>query len=98
MDTSELKAKAGVPPSCGEADRLKPELQPNPADSAFLALAHHQLGHGDEAKKLLDQLRQLLQQDRWKNDAEFQAEVDPKNWTGVLDRILGALPPRPPGF
>ncbi len=24
--------------------------------------------------------------------------MDPKNWTGVLDRILGALPPNPRDF
>jgi tetratricopeptide (TPR) repeat protein len=47
--------------------------QSHPADVAFLAMAHHRLGHSDEARKLLERLRQLLQQDRWKNDAESQA-------------------------
>jgi hypothetical protein len=36
-------------------------------------MAHHRVGHSDEAPKLLDRLRQLLQQDRWKNDTESQA-------------------------
>src|SRR5204863_6834113 len=44
--------------------------QPHPADIAFLAIAQHQLGHADEAKMLLEQLRQLIQTDRWKNDTE----------------------------
>ena len=38
-----------------------------------LAMAHHRLGHTDEARKQLDRLRDLLQQDRWKNDADSQA-------------------------
>jgi len=36
-------------------------------------MAQHQLGRPDEAKKRMDRLRQLLQLDRWKNDAESQA-------------------------
>jgi tetratricopeptide (TPR) repeat protein len=44
-----------------------------PEDIAFLALAQHRLGRTDAARKLLDRLRQLLQQDRWKNDADSQA-------------------------
>lgn len=44
-----------------------------PADIAFLAMAHHQLGHADEARTFLEQLRQLLETDRWKTDAESKA-------------------------
>ena len=36
-------------------------------------MAQNRLGRSDEARKLLDRLRQLLQQDRWKNDADSQA-------------------------
>ena len=47
--------------------------QSQPAHFALLANAQHRLGRSDEARKLLDRLRQLLQQDRWKNDADSQA-------------------------
>jgi Flp pilus assembly protein TadD len=43
-----------------------------PADIAFLAIAHFQLGHTDRAHKLLEQLRQLMQTDKWKGNAECQ--------------------------
>ena len=33
----------------------------------------HLLRRSDEGRQLLDRLRQLLQQDRWKNDADSQA-------------------------
>ena len=36
-------------------------------------MAQHRLGHSDEARKLLDRLHQLLQQDDWKDDADSQA-------------------------
>jgi hypothetical protein len=36
-------------------------------------MAHHKLGQDDEASKLLARLRGMLQQDRWKADAESQA-------------------------
>lgn len=44
-----------------------------PADIAFLAMTQHHLGHADEAARFLRQLRQLLESDRWKSDAESQA-------------------------
>ncbi len=44
-----------------------------PADVAFLVMAHRQLGHADEAAQYLKQLRQLLETDEWKGDAESQA-------------------------
>jgi tetratricopeptide (TPR) repeat protein len=44
-----------------------------PADVAFLAMAHHQLGHVEQAGKFLEQLRQAIETDRWKADAESQA-------------------------
>ena len=36
-------------------------------------MAQHRLGHSDESRELLDRLRQLLQQDLWKDDADAQA-------------------------
>ena len=47
--------------------------QSQPADIRFLAMAQHRLGRSDEARKLLDRLRQLLQHDDWKDDADSQA-------------------------
>ena len=46
---------------------------PQPGDVAFLAMAHHALGHSREAAAFLQQLSNLLNQDRWKNDAESVA-------------------------
>ena len=43
---------------------------PEPGDIAFLAMAYHRLAHADQARQLLDRLRQLLEQDRWKNDTD----------------------------
>ncbi|MCA9112707.1 MAG: hypothetical protein KDA52_22335, partial [Planctomycetaceae bacterium] len=43
-----------------------------PADVAFIAMAHHQLGHHDEACKHLETLRDLLTWDQWKNDSQNQ--------------------------
>jgi hypothetical protein len=36
-------------------------------------MAQHRLGHTAEACELLDHLRQLLQQNDWKDDADSQA-------------------------
>jgi tetratricopeptide (TPR) repeat protein len=41
-----------------------------PSDLAFQAMAHHQLGHKEEAAKLLVRLRKIMKQDRWAEDAE----------------------------
>jgi eukaryotic-like serine/threonine-protein kinase len=43
------------------------------ADLAFLAMTHHALGNTEQAKPLLDQLRELTKQPKWKDDAETQA-------------------------
>jgi eukaryotic-like serine/threonine-protein kinase len=47
--------------------------EPHPADVAFLALAHHALGHQEDAKELLKRLRGLAGQAGWLGDAEVQA-------------------------
>ena len=43
---------------------------PHPSDLAFQAMAHHQLGHKEEAAKLLVRLRKIMKQGRWAEDAE----------------------------
>jgi len=43
-----------------------------PADVAFLALAHHHLGQKEEAARLLEELKQIADSDRWRNDGEAQ--------------------------
>ena len=45
----------------------------HPIAVAYLAMAQHRVGGTDEARQLLERLRQLLQQDRWKNDADYHA-------------------------
>ena len=42
-------------------------------DLVFLAIAQYRVSRTDQARQLLDRLRQLLQQDRWKNDADSHA-------------------------
>jgi tetratricopeptide (TPR) repeat protein len=51
----------------------KQYCQSRPADLAFLAMAQHRLGRADEARKLLDRLRQSLQAAPWKTDSTAQA-------------------------
>jgi tetratricopeptide (TPR) repeat protein len=48
-------------------------LGSQPADTAFLAMTHHQLGHIEESQNILARLRRLLQDDRWKNNPEAKA-------------------------
>jgi WD40 repeat protein/tRNA A-37 threonylcarbamoyl transferase component Bud32 len=45
---------------------------PHPADLAFLALAHHSLGHVSEAEDYLKRLREQMKHQHWSNDAEAQ--------------------------
>ncbi len=45
----------------------------NPADAAFLAMAHRRLGHEPEAQAALDRLRTLMQQPKWAADSDNQA-------------------------
>ena len=44
----------------------------NPSDVAFIAMAHHQMGHPEEARKHLETLRDLLTWDQWKNNTDNQ--------------------------
>ena len=43
---------------------------PQPADLAFLAMAHHALGHTAKAQELLRQLTDVLTQDQWRSDKD----------------------------
>jgi tRNA A-37 threonylcarbamoyl transferase component Bud32 len=43
-----------------------------PGDLAFLAMAHQQLGHKEQANAMLTRLREVMKQPRWVNDAEAQ--------------------------
>jgi WD40 repeat protein/serine/threonine protein kinase len=43
-----------------------------PADLAFLATAHQQLGHKEQAQATLTQLRELMKQPDWKENLEAQ--------------------------
>ena len=59
---------------------------PNPADMAFIAMAHQKLGETDDAKKTLERLRGVMSLDRWAFDSEsadFLGEaghlIDPEN-------------------
>jgi hypothetical protein len=42
------------------------------AGLAFLAMAQHQSGNNDEAKATFARLREIMKQERWANNAEFQ--------------------------
>jgi WD40 repeat protein/tRNA A-37 threonylcarbamoyl transferase component Bud32 len=42
----------------------------HPADLAFLAMAHYQLGQKDQAQTVLGRLRETMQQARWAKDVE----------------------------
>jgi hypothetical protein len=50
-----------------------PPVGDHPADVAFLAMCHQQLGQPDQARKLLAELRTLCQKAAWTRNAEAQA-------------------------
>jgi hypothetical protein len=55
-----------------ESDRLQSAQLggSHPADLAFLAMAHLQLGQKEKAQGVLGRLREALKQTRWSRDAE----------------------------
>ena len=55
-------------------------------------MAQHRLGDSDEARELLDRLRQLLQQDRWKNDADSQGFLREAECSSNRNRLGGGSP------
>jgi len=48
------------------------QIGTQPADLAFLAMAHQQLGHKEQAQATLVRLRGVMKQSRWAQDAEAQ--------------------------
>jgi tetratricopeptide (TPR) repeat protein len=46
---------------------------PQPADLAFLAMAHQALGHAAEAQAFFRQLADVIKQDKWKANDEAKA-------------------------
>jgi len=44
----------------------------HPADLAFLAMAHHQVGHKEQARAILARLRDVMKQKTWAKRAEAQ--------------------------
>jgi WD40 repeat protein/tRNA A-37 threonylcarbamoyl transferase component Bud32 len=58
----------------GRSEQLNaPAASTHAANLAFLAMAHQQLGQGEQAQALLAQLRDLMKRSRWGQDAEAQA-------------------------
>src|SRR5262249_48556561 len=71
----------------GRAAKLRKE--PSPADLAFLAMAHHQLGQKEQARATLAWLREVMKQPRWPTDAEaggFGREAEEVLKTNPADR------------
>jgi WD40 repeat protein len=56
-----------------EAERAKRSSAPLPAELAFIAMAHHRLGHAAEARAGLDALRSRMKDPEAAKDREFQA-------------------------
>jgi tetratricopeptide (TPR) repeat protein len=68
----------------------KEMVGPLPGDLAFQTMAHHKLGHKEEAKKLLTRLREIAKQDRWSDDVEAQM------FLREAEALIEAKPPAPP--
>jgi Flp pilus assembly protein TadD len=49
-----------------------PKDGPHPADLAFLAMAHQQLGHKEQARATLARLREAMKKPSWEKNAEAQ--------------------------
>ena len=74
-----------------------------PGDVAFIAMAHHQLGHADEARAALKRLRALMNDPKHANDERsrgflreaeelIEGKKEPANFVGQVDD----LPPPSP--
>jgi tetratricopeptide (TPR) repeat protein len=48
------------------------QIGTQPADLAFLAMAHQQLGHKEQARDMLGRLQEVLKQPAWEKNAEAQ--------------------------
>jgi hypothetical protein len=49
---------------------------PRASTVAFLAMAHHALGHGNESQTFMQKLTDLLKRDPWKSDEEVKATLE----------------------
>ncbi|MFN0134615.1 MAG: protein kinase domain-containing protein [Phycisphaerae bacterium] len=70
-----------------DAMNAKGAAGPQPADRAFIAMAHWKLGHEVEARTALAAFRELAATDRWKADAETIA------WLKEAEALI--TPPSP---
>jgi hypothetical protein len=57
-----------------------------PSDVAFLAMAHYRLGHRDQAKTLLAQLRELVKLPPWSTYNE------PQDFLREAEELIGSKP------
>jgi hypothetical protein len=55
-----------------QSRQLNAAISPLPADLAFLALAHQQLGHKGQAQATLARLREVMKQPAWEKNADAQ--------------------------
>jgi tetratricopeptide (TPR) repeat protein len=55
-----------------QSEKLNAAKGPLAEDLAFLAMAHQQLGHTDQAQATLARLREVMKQPRWANNVEAQ--------------------------
>jgi Flp pilus assembly protein TadD len=51
-----------------QSEKLNAAKGPHPANLAFLAMAHHQLGHKEQAQARLTRLREVMKQPPWEKD------------------------------
>jgi WD40 repeat protein/tRNA A-37 threonylcarbamoyl transferase component Bud32/Flp pilus assembly protein TadD len=54
------------------SEKLNAAKNPPVTDLAFLAMAHHQLGHKEQARATLTRLREVMKQPAWAKNAEAQ--------------------------
>jgi Tetratricopeptide repeat len=54
---------------CNQNDGASPTVR------AFLAMAHYRLGHTDQARSLLNELRSIAREARWLKDEHVQESV-----------------------
>jgi Flp pilus assembly protein TadD len=55
-----------------QSEKLNAAKGPLPADLAFVVMAHHHLGHKEQARAMLARLREVMKQPRWERNAEAQ--------------------------
>jgi WD40 repeat protein len=53
----------------------------HPTDLALIAMAHHRLGHREESRAIMDELRLLMKNDRWREEPEARQFLSEAEWT-----------------